>query len=538
MCRRWFDVMQCLLSRRISVQKIGLLSDSTEPLSTFLQSFQLYKSVSIDNVELGECEQFWQMFRGHIEDLEIIDPEIKQRKFVQTVKYLTNLRSLRLVSCRDLFMSNKFLSSGESQEILRVALKDLQHLGIVDNRYLSDAFFNRLTTMMPNLQSLDLTGCQISFHKGLYKKFYPNNNFQKGASESILTFHFVHDFINSNAASVKELNFSRTLIDGDALVQLTEIPELRLKKLYLSTCDQLTNTGLMALATSQTELDTLDVSSCARVTDQSLICFSQTLKSLQVLRVKLCRAVTDLSIAELNNLPQLEELDVSGCEVTGQGIEKLFKDENRTLKRIHMGALSNIHESSVVKLVEKCPNLTVLNLTSSRSGVTNRAAQAIFVHGTKLRELILDYCDNITDAGLLGMDLQAEDEKKSLENSVSNSSTTQNDFRISLRSRAEQEIVNDAALKNTMRTMCEAQEGNINLSRSIANLKGLTVLKLTGCNKVTDVSLLYCFKFLELRSLTLAKCHQVIYRNKFMCSSLSLSTFSLADLHSWNSEDG
>lgn len=508
MCRRWFQAIQCLLRRRITFQKIALLADSHEPLATFLQTFQSYQSVTIDNVELGDCEKFWQLFR-HIEDLEIIDPEIKQRQFVAAVRHLTALKCLRLISCRDLFMSNKILYPGESQEILRVALNGLKHLGIVDNRYLSDAFFSRLTTLMPSLESLDLTGCQISFHKGLYKKFYPDSDFQKGASESILTFHFVHDFITSNAASITELNFSRTLIDGDALEKLVAIPGLRLRKLHLASCDQLTNTGLMALAAAQTDLECLDLSSCSRVTDQSVVCFAQNLKSLKVLRVKLCRAVTDLGIAELSHLKRLAELDVAGCEVTGQGIESLFKEKNTVLSRMNMGALSNIHEVSVIKLVEMCPNLTVLNLTSSRSGVTNKAVQAIFVHGTKLRELILDFCDNVTDAGLLGMDLQDEEERQGRERTLSGSSSLPNEMRISLRSRAEQEIVNDAALKNTMKTLCEAQEGNINLSKSIANLKGLTVLRLTGCNKVTDVSLIYCFKFLELRSLTLAKCHQV-----------------------------
>lgn len=501
--------MQCRLKRRITFKKVPLLSDTNEPLSTFLKSFQAYQSVTIDTVELGDCTKFWQLYHDQIEELEIIDPEIKQRQFVEAVKHLTALKRLRLISCRDLFMSNKILYPGESQEILREALKDLTHLGIVDNRYLSDAFFSRLTTLMPSLESLDLTACQISFHKGLYKKFYPNSNFQKGASESILTFHFVNDFISSNADSIKELNFSRTLIDGDALEKLIETPGLRLRQLHLVSCDQLTNTGIMALAAVQSDLVTLDLSSCARVTDQSVLSFTKTLKALKVLRLKLCRAITDFSIAELGQLPVLEELDVSGCEyVTGAGIENLFKEKNNHLKRIHLGALSNIHESSVIKLVEMCPKLTVLNLTSSRSGVTNKAAQAIFVHATNLRELVLDYCDNVTDAGLLGMDLE-EEEKKSREDTPSSFSTLQSDFKISLRSKAEQEIVNDAALKNTMLTMCEAQEGNINLSKSIANLKGLTVLKLTGCNKVTDVSLIYCFKFLELRSLTLAKCHQV-----------------------------
>lgn len=417
-------------------------------------------------------------------------------------------------------MSNKILSSDEDQKILRSALKDLKHLGIVDNRYLADAFFSRLTRLMPNLESLDLTGCQISFHKGLYKKFYPNSNFQKGASECILTYHFVHEFVQSNATTISELNFSKTLIDGDALEKLVEIEDLRLKKLHLTSCDQLTNTGLISLATVQTGITHLDLSSCARVTDQSVICFAQNLQELRVLRLKLCRAVTDLGIAELKNLPHLEELDVSGCEfVTGGGVESLFNEQNVTLKRINLGALSNIHETSVIKLVEMCPNLTVLDLTSSRSGVTNKAAQAIFVHAIRLRELILDFCDNITDAGLLGMDL--EDENTQQESATSSTSSAaasssssswagpNDNFKISLRSRAEQEIVNDAALKNTMQTMCEAQEGNINLSKSIANLKGLKVLKLTGCNKVTDVSLIYCFKFLELQTLTLGKCHQV-----------------------------
>lgn len=507
-CRRWFDAVQFLLRRRIIFQKMALLSDSTEPLSTFLKSFQAYQAVTVDNTEMGDCSKFWQLFHDQIGELEIIDPEVKRRHFLDTIKHLTQLRRLRLVSCRDLFMSNKILSSGDDQELLRTALKGLQHLGIVDNRYLSDAFFNRLTMLMPHLESLDLTGCQISFHKGLYRKFYPNSNFEKGASESILTFHFVHDFIKNAAGTISELNFSKTLIDGDALEKLIEIPDLRLKKLHLVSCDQLTNTGLIAVATSQTDLVHLDLSSCVRVTDQSVVCFAKHLKDLKVLRLKLCRAVTDLSIAELSSLPKLEELDVSGCEyVTGQGLEKIFTEKNTSLRRIHLGALSNIHEASVIKLVEMCPNLTVLNLTSSRSGVTNKAAQEIFVRAVHLQELNLDFCDAITDEGLLGMEL-SEDEKEE-NNSSGSSATFTNDFKISLRSRAEQEIVNDAALKNTMQTLCEAQEGNINLDKSIANLKGLRVLKLTGCNKVTDVSLIYCFKFLELQSLTLAKCHQV-----------------------------
>jgi F-box and leucine-rich repeat protein 9 len=82
--------------------------------------------------------------------------------------------------------------------------------------------------------------------------------------------------------------------------------------------------------------------------------------------------------------------------------------------------------------------------------------------------------------------------------------------KISLRSKAEEEIVNDAKRKKAMQEMCEQ---NLLASEtsgySIARLRGLRVLKLAGCNRISDVSLKYSFRLPELRELSLAKCQQV-----------------------------
>lgn len=50
---------------------------------------------------------------------------------------------------------------------------------------------------------------------------------------------------------------------------------------------------------------------------------------------------------------------------------------------------------------------------------------------------------------------------------------------------------------------------DIELSFSIADLKGLRSLKLSGCYKITDVSFVRCFKFRELKELSLARLLQI-----------------------------
>lgn len=85
-------------------------------------------------------------------------------------------------------------------------------------------------------------------------------------------------------------------------------------------------------------------------------------------------------------------------------------------------------------------------------------------------------------------------------------------FHISLRSRAEEDIVNDAKRKKIMLNMYEQpiNKDQINCTRySIARLKGLRSLNVASCNRLSDVSLKYAFDFIELESLSLSKCQQI-----------------------------
>nr|CAD7606858.1 unnamed protein product [Timema genevievae] len=84
--------------------------------------------------------------------------------------------------------------------------------------------------------------------------------------------------------------------------------------------------------------------------------------------------------------------------------------------------------------------------------------------------------------------------------------------KISLRSRAEREIVNDAKLKRVVSQMCEDQYLGADRSEdSLANLRGLQYLDLCGCNRITDVSMKHAFFFRELQYLNLSQCQQFVF---------------------------
>lgn len=112
-------------------------------------------------------------------------------------------------------------------------------------------------------------------------------------------------------------------------------------------------------------------------------------------------------------------------------------------------------------------------------------------------------------------------------------------YSISLRSKAEQDIVNDAKRKRVMLEMCKLSEAKEEVNCSgymIGRLSGLKSLNLSSCNRITDVSLKYAFEFIELRELKLSKCQQVtsigIDSVTHKCPSLEI--IDLSECHNIN----
>lgn len=153
----------------------------------------------------------------------------------------------------------------------------------------------------------------------------------------------------------------------------------------------------------------------------------------------------------------------------------------------------------------------------------------------KSYDILYNYCLQISDAAITGIDMKQQiidfEQRKVNDNATppqtiehvvmleaDNHNVEENvrhPFKISLRSKAEEEIVNDAKRKKVMWDMYEISgsesmnTGNNTTGYSVNQLCGLRVLNLTACNKISDVSLKCSMHLNELKELSLSKCQQI-----------------------------
>lgn len=525
--RRWFQAAQHFAVRQLAVHFSRChLSVTESPLQYFLNPLRCYTKITLSQIDFGsDTAAFWEQLSDSVQHLSIRNCDLREKNLKQILMQLDDLRTLEIENCRELFMPGR-LFEHDKQAVCK-SCRNIESLALINNRYLSDALFNRFVAIMPKLNHLDLSGCHISFHKGLYKKFYPDR--QKEPSESVLTFHYISQFIGCEASALKSFNFSCTLIDGEALQTLANLSGLKLDRLQLRSCDQLTNVGIITLVQQQSQLQHLDLSYSVRLTDAGLVEICRCLKAVKTLRLRRCRALTDIGIVELQTCQHLEVLDISECEsITSRGImDGVAKFRSENLRELYLSAL-NICQLAIVRVAEQFPELRVLDLSFCKNGCTNLAVQWICKHLRWLRTLNLEYCDKIGDAAMTGIDMQAEidafendkykdaaaEEEPAAEDEQQPEEAIADEppqlYKISLRSRAEEDIVNDAKRKRVMLAIYEHKGPITDYSGySINSLRGLRTLNVTACNRITDVSLKYSFQLAELKEVRFARCQQI-----------------------------
>ncbi|XP_053979327.1 F-box/LRR-repeat protein 14 isoform X1 [Hylaeus anthracinus] len=524
-------------------QIMDVLQHSTRPFYHFI----------FREVELKRSMPVWDRYGLHMKSLVLLCCDLSEKALVNILKCCHSLRVLRIDGCRECLMSGRLLEDENDIKELSETFQNLRELSLGYNRYLSDALFNRLVAICSNLESLSLIGCQISFHSGLYKKFYPQNRITlPDASNSVLTFLNALHYLKQQAYKLKHLNFGYTSIDGTTLATLSALQNLKLESLILQGCYQLTIDGIKGLTQYQTCLKVLDISFCVRITDASLLRICKNLTMLETLKIKRCRAVTDIGVQYIRLLRNLRELDISEVEqltkncithglcsrcdtdtssnTTTRNVKEKIDSENfnfrclddydmeniiqkKNLQMFSANAL-HLHEESIERISRCFPNLKLLELGYCFNGVTDKTIQMIFKELVHLQTLKINHCDKVSDAGLTGMGAGNHETVENIE-IVHEPEVTETKLRISLRSRAEEEIVRDANRKWKVMKLCENVSRPLNLKTfsgfSLIRLKYLRELDLSGCNKITDVSLKHAFAFPELRILNLSQCQQVTH---------------------------
>ena len=298
---------------------------------------------------------------------------------------LSCLDTLELQECDRLTVSGLnqiFKSCGKT-------LRSLNLSGIFGEFFLSFVEYSGTLTCLENL---NLSHCQIT-DRGLVQIF------------------------KVCGKTLRSMDLSYTDITGEILVEYSRTLAC-LENLDLSSCEHITNEGLIQIFTvCDRTLRSLNLDS-TYVTGESLVGYSGTLACLETLNcsfsqitdeglvqifkvcgttlrsLDLCSTyITGESFVEYSGtLVCLENLDLSYCEqITDEGLIQIFKVCDRTLRSLKLVSTYVTGES----LVEYSGTLACLETLNGRSSqITERGLLQIFkVCGTTLRSLDLSYTD-------------------------------------------------------------------------------------------------------------------------------------------------
>ncbi|XP_017865253.1 PREDICTED: F-box/LRR-repeat protein 13 [Drosophila arizonae] len=524
-CQRWRSALyhtEFIARTRVRFSKI-VLSDQHSPALDLMRCERRFRHFLFEDVTLGQVQELMTFIGESAHSLSLDNVDLNDKQFYGILSLLPHLQILSVTRCLPLFMSATFLDSNSCDlNEISAHLAGIRELTICKNQYLTDAILLRLTALMPNLELLNMSGCQISFHNAIHRRFYPNE--PSTPSESVLTFKYIQNVISQQRRVLHTLDFSHTLI-GHSLMALIELskadeqaqPGLQLRRLYLAGCRQLNASTIRSFLYTQAQLRVLDLSSTMCLNDDCVAVIVQANPLLQELKINACAGISNTGAASLRNLSRLRLLDISNCDgINSSGIiEGIASAENNVLEELNVSYLT-ICEESIKSIARNLHALRTLHLNHCVNAVTDEVMQLIIQQLCWLRELSLESCCRLTDAALTGINIAKLELNRS--SAIGNSYPPSDGFsgslqsiKISLRSKAEEEIVRDAKRKQAMFAAYEMNLINEEdfEGHNIQELRGLRSLNLRGCNKISDVSLKYGLKHIELSKLLLSNCQQI-----------------------------
>ena len=520
-CRHWYYASLDVLHMSNVVMTFQSWSQLDAALPLLAKRSRVNLAVeSIDNsiatrdkVACLDAELF-----GCVRSLSLAGCDITEGLFTSLLGSCTGLEKLDISRCNALFMTGQLLSKQADVELLTEALVCLRELKLASIRYISDESFNRLVSVCSSLGKLSLAGNQIVFHT--------KNYLWKGKESAILTFDNIMSFLNAHASKITVLDFSRTAINDEALSSLARIPDLCLRELRLCFCQEITDVGIAAVCKVQHSLELLDLTDCQSVTDSSLESICLECDDLRVLRLGKCRRITDLSVCKLKCQRHIRELDVSACySLSSRGLALGLCTSSSPLQcltSLNLACCSSVRDCFIAELSRCVTGLTELDISSC--SISNAGLRAVCARLTNLRRLRLAWCQDITDAGFLGMpdvDRKPHSGGSGGDDDGGHCQCTRRHQSLHIFSPPK----HSAEKLSTPKCEDDLDEADF---RPITNLRRLQLLDLTSCKRITDLSVSRMMCFTELRSLHLSLCQRLTDTS---LAAIAAGLPSLEELH-------
>lgn len=125
-------------------------------------------------------------------------------------------------------------------------------------------------------------------------------------------------------------------------------------------------------------LTSVDLSGCSQITDKTVQAISSRCgDSVRSLSLDGCSKVTDRGLRAIAaSCTALEDLDLSGCDITDRGLAVLVSSVGSTLLNLSVSGCSDITDVSLKKIMAQCHLLTGLNLKNC-PGLSKEAVRSI-----------------------------------------------------------------------------------------------------------------------------------------------------------------
>ncbi|KAL3677204.1 hypothetical protein R1sor_027152 [Riccia sorocarpa] len=359
----------CPLLSNVSIdscKKIG-----NEGLKSVGRSSSSLVSLSISNCDVGNegivavvsgCRKLKKM---KLEKVNINDAGLEQSPCLQ------ELRSLCISACQGL--------SDTALQVIGESCKQLRVFSLLNCEAASDVGLKEVTKSCLALENLHVEGCSGITHLGLkaalanrggeLKSLRLNNC--SGVRDKGLT---SSDFLLTCNA-LKSLSITNCIGVGSGCLGMVGRSCPSLEELDLSGLTGVSDRGLKALMQQGVgmQLRKLNLSGCVKVSDIGVCAVARQCKSkLRSLILDGCTRVTDRSLKVLATECQgIEDLDISKCAVTDEGVEVILAENGKWLKSLSLAGCKLITDKSLYAIgngvcsdsfwalnVKQCPGLS------------------------------------------------------------------------------------------------------------------------------------------------------------------------------------
>uniref|UniRef100_T1J4F5 Uncharacterized protein n=1 Tax=Strigamia maritima TaxID=126957 RepID=T1J4F5_STRMM len=245
-------------------------------------------------------------------NLEVLDlagcDRITNSGLLFVSKRLCRLVNLNLRSCRHVSDSGIAALGGLSSEAGKGTLQ-LEQLSLQDCQKLTDDALRNVSTGLVSLKYINLSFCASITDGGLkfMAKMPMLSELNLRSCDNITDLGIAYLAEGGSKITSLDVSFCDKISDQ----ALTHVSQglFTLRSLSMSAC-HISDEGLLRIARTVPELNTLNVGQCHRITDRSLIAISENLTGLQSIDLYGCTKITTVGLERIMQLPQLNSLNL------------------------------------------------------------------------------------------------------------------------------------------------------------------------------------------------------------------------------------